>query len=87
MADPSPVDPVYIEDAMPLPTDPKVIYLGGLFFLALTAALYVGGDCLASCIRLDTTERLMVGFVGLHDATDKGGDQGSQFGKRRNIHQ
>jgi hypothetical protein len=29
----------------------------------------------------------MIGFVRLHNATDKGGDQRSQFGKRRNIHQ
>jgi hypothetical protein len=29
MTDPVPVDPVDTEDAMPLPTDPKVIYLGG----------------------------------------------------------
>jgi predicted PurR-regulated permease PerM len=44
MTDPVPVDPVDIEDAMPLPTDPKVIFLGGLFFLALTAALYLTAE-------------------------------------------
>ena len=32
------------EEAMPLPTDLNVIYLGGLFFLGLTAALYVTAE-------------------------------------------
>src|SRR5689334_20566435 len=35
----------------------------------------------------DTPERLTIGIVRLHYASDKGGDQRSQFGKRRNIHQ
>jgi hypothetical protein len=29
---------------MPLPIDPKVIFLGGLFVLALLAAAYVAGE-------------------------------------------
>ena len=29
---------------MPLPSDPKVIFLGGLFLLALLAAAYVASD-------------------------------------------
>jgi predicted PurR-regulated permease PerM len=44
MTDRVPVNPVHIEDAMPLPTDPKVIFLGGLFFLGLAAALYVAAE-------------------------------------------
>ena len=32
------------EEAMPLPTDSKVIYLGGLFLLASAAALYVAAE-------------------------------------------
>ena len=44
MTEAVPADPVDTEDAMPLPTDPKVIYLGGLFFLALAAALYVAAE-------------------------------------------
>ena len=31
-------------DVEPLPSDPKVIYLGGLFFLGLAAALYVAAE-------------------------------------------
>jgi predicted PurR-regulated permease PerM len=33
-----------VEEAMPLPTDPKVIYLGGLFLLGLAAALYAAAE-------------------------------------------
>ena len=29
------------EEAMPLPADPKVIFLGGIFFILLLAALYI----------------------------------------------
>jgi len=32
------------EEAMPLPTDPKTIYLAGLFFLALLTALHVAAE-------------------------------------------
>jgi hypothetical protein len=39
--DPVQIEPDDVEEAMPLPSDPTVIYLAGLFFLALTAALYV----------------------------------------------
>jgi predicted PurR-regulated permease PerM len=31
-------------EEMPLPSDPKVIFLGGLFLLALLAAAYVASD-------------------------------------------
>ena len=31
-------------EEMPLPSDPKVIFLGGLFILALLAAAYVASD-------------------------------------------
>lgn len=44
VTDPEPVNPDDDEEAMPLPTDPRVIYLGGLFFLALAAALYVAAE-------------------------------------------
>jgi hypothetical protein len=42
--DPAPVNPADVEEAMPLPTDPKVIYLGGLFLLGLAAALYAAAE-------------------------------------------
>ena len=38
------VNPDGEEEAMPLPTDSKVIYLGGLFLLASAAALYVAAE-------------------------------------------
>jgi predicted PurR-regulated permease PerM len=33
-----------VEEAMPLPSDPKTIYLAGLFLLALLAAVYVAAE-------------------------------------------
>jgi hypothetical protein len=44
LTDPAPVNPPEVEEAMPLPADPKVVYLGGLFFLGLAAALYVAAE-------------------------------------------
>jgi hypothetical protein len=44
LTDTMPVKPDDGEEVMPLPTDPTVIYLGGLFFLALAAALYVAAE-------------------------------------------
>jgi predicted PurR-regulated permease PerM len=32
------------EEAMPLPADPKVIFLGGTFFILLLAALYITAE-------------------------------------------
>jgi hypothetical protein len=32
------------EEAMPLPVDAKVIYLGGIFFILLLAALYEAAE-------------------------------------------
>jgi predicted PurR-regulated permease PerM len=32
------------EDAMPLPADPKAIFLGGVFFILLLAALYITAE-------------------------------------------
>jgi predicted PurR-regulated permease PerM len=44
LTNPVPGNPDDAQEAMPLPTDPKVIYLAGLFFLALAAALYVAAE-------------------------------------------
>jgi predicted PurR-regulated permease PerM len=44
VTDPEPVNPDDDEGAMPLPSDPKAIYLGGLFFLGLAAAMYVAAE-------------------------------------------
>ena len=44
VTDPERVNPDGEEEAMPLPTDSKVIYLGSLFLLASAAALYVAAE-------------------------------------------
>ena len=38
------VPPPEEQEEMPLPSDPKVIFLGGLFALALLAAVYVAAE-------------------------------------------
>src|SRR6185312_17237212 len=38
------VPPAEEPEEMPLPSDPKVIFLGGLFAVALLAALYVAAE-------------------------------------------
>ena len=38
------VPPAEEPEEMPLPSDPKVIFLGGLFGLALLAAVYVAAE-------------------------------------------
>lgn len=32
------------DEVMPLPTDPKTIYLGGIFLIALMSALYIAAE-------------------------------------------
>jgi len=38
------VSPAEVPEDLPLPSDPKVIFLGGLFVLALLAAAYVAKE-------------------------------------------
>jgi predicted PurR-regulated permease PerM len=38
------VQPAEVPEGMPLPSDPKVVFLGGLFLLALLATAYVASD-------------------------------------------
>src|ERR1700736_4065146 len=38
------VQPAEVPEGMPLPSDPKVVFLGGLFVLALLATAYVASD-------------------------------------------
>jgi hypothetical protein len=38
------VPPAEEPEEMPLPSDPKIIFLGGLFGLALLAAVYVAAE-------------------------------------------
>ena len=41
---PEAVSPTEVPEDLPLPSDPKVIFLGGLFILALLAAAYVARE-------------------------------------------
>src|ERR1019366_5803654 len=38
------VTPAEVPEGMPLPSDPKVVFLGGLFVLALLATAYVASE-------------------------------------------
>ena len=38
------ITPAEVPEGMPLPSDPKTIFLGGLFVLALLATDYVGSE-------------------------------------------
>ena len=43
------VPPAEEPDDLPLPSDPKVIFLGGLFVLAVLAAAYVASEIVSCC--------------------------------------
>jgi predicted PurR-regulated permease PerM len=53
------------EDDMPLPTDPKTIFLGGLFFFAWMAALYVAAEIVLPIILAIVLKLLLQPFVRL----------------------
>ncbi len=53
------------EDEMPLPTDPKTIFLGGLFFFAWMAVLYVAADIILPIILAIVLKLLLQPFVRL----------------------
>jgi predicted PurR-regulated permease PerM len=59
--DPATDDP----DDMPLPTDPKTIFLGGLFALACMAALYVAAEIVLPLILAIVLKLLLQPFVRL----------------------
>ena len=45
--DPERPDPAEnADEAMPLPADPRIIFLGGIFFILLLAALYLAAEIL-----------------------------------------
>jgi predicted PurR-regulated permease PerM len=52
-------------DDMPLPTDPKTIFLGGLFVLACMAALYVAAEIVLPLILAIVLKLLLQPFVRL----------------------
>jgi predicted PurR-regulated permease PerM len=53
------------EDDMPLPTNPNTIFLGGLFFLASMAALYVAAEIILPLILAIVLKLLLQPFVRL----------------------
>lgn len=53
------------EDEMPLPTDPKTIFLGGLFFFAWMAVLYVAAEIVLPIILAIVLKLLLQPFVRL----------------------
>jgi predicted PurR-regulated permease PerM len=64
------VQPAEVPEDLPLPSDPKVIFLGGLFVLAVLAAAYVASDIVlplvfAIVLKLLLQPALRI-LVGLH---------------------
>ncbi len=62
--------PAEVPEDLPLPSDPKVIFLGGLFVLAVLAAAYVASDLVlplvfAIVLKLLLQPALRI-LVGLH---------------------
>ena len=53
------------DDDMPLPTDPKTIFLGGLFVLACMSALYVAAEIILPLILAIVLKLLLQPFVRL----------------------
>ena len=52
-------------DDMPLPTDPKTVFLGGLFVLACMAVLYVAAEIVLPLILAIVLKLLLQPFVRL----------------------
>ncbi len=52
---------------MPLPSDPRTIFLGGLFFLALLAALYAASEIMLPIILAIVLKLLLQPFVRMLD--------------------
>ncbi len=53
------------DDEMPLPTDPKTVFLGGLFILACMAVLYVASEIVLPLILAIVLKLLLQPFVRL----------------------
>jgi len=62
-----PADPPDDGAAMPLPTDPHTIFLGGLFLLALLAALYVASAIVLPVVLAIVLKLLLQPFVRVLD--------------------
>src|SRR5579863_7243293 len=64
------VQPAEVPEDLPLPSDPKVIFLGGLFVIAVLAVAYVASDIVlplvfAIVLKLLLQPALRI-LVGLH---------------------
>jgi predicted PurR-regulated permease PerM len=59
--------PVDDQDDMPLPTEPRTIFLGGLFMLALLAALYVASPIVLPVVLAIVLKLLLQPLVRLSD--------------------
>jgi len=64
------VQPIELREDLPLPSDPKVIFLGGLFVLAVLAAAYVASDIVLPLVFAIVLKLLLQPalrtLVGLH---------------------
>ena len=65
-ATPAATRPLDTED-MPLPTEPRTIFLGGLFLLALLAALYVASPIVLPVVLAIVLKLLLQPLVRLSD--------------------
>ena len=54
-------------ESMPLPTDARTIFLGGLFFLAVLAALYVAAEIVLPIVLAVLLKLLLQPFVRVLD--------------------
>ena len=52
-------EPAEVAEDLPLPADPKVIFLGGLFVLAVLAAAYVASEIVLPLVFAFPTRRNM----------------------------
>jgi predicted PurR-regulated permease PerM len=59
--------PASASEEMPLPTDPKTIFLGGLFFLALLAVLYAAAEIVLPIVLAIILKLLLQPFVRVFD--------------------
>lgn len=63
----SPAPSAEDDDPMPLPTDPRTIFLGGLFGLALLAALYAASEIVLPVVLAIVLKLLLQPFVRVLD--------------------
>jgi len=50
------------DEAMPLPADPRIIFLGGIFFVLLLTALYLAAEIIWPLVLAFVLSLLLSGF-------------------------